>query len=55
MRSERMSTERYALRLDVAAAPNLLCFADTFQGESCFDLVREAGDFIIKRSDGVFA
>lgn len=55
VRSERMSTERYALRLDVAAAPNPLCFADTFQGESCFDLVREAGDFIIKRSDGVFA
>lgn len=55
VRSERMSTERYALRLDVAATPGPLCFADIFQGESCFDLVREAGDFIIKRSDGVFA
>lgn len=55
VRNERMSMERYALRLDVAAAPSPLCFADIFQGERCFDLVREAGDFIIKRSDGVFA
>lgn len=55
VRTERMSTERYALRLDVAAAPSPLCFTDTFQGKSRFDLVHEAGDFIIKRSDGVFA
>lgn len=55
VRTERMSTERYALRLDVAAAPSPLCFTDAFQGEHCFDLARDAGDFIIKRSDGVFA
>lgn len=55
VRTERMSTERYALRLDVAAAPSPLCFTDAFQGKSCFDLVHEAGDFIIKRSDGAFA
>ena len=55
VRTERMTTERHALRLDVAAAPSPLCFTDAFQGEHCFDLGRDAGDFIIKRSDGVFA
>lgn len=44
-----------ALRLDVSRAPEPLCFIDSFQGKQCFDLSREAGDFIIKRSDGVFA
>jgi len=32
-----------------------LCFTDGLQGPRCENLEREAGDFILRRSDGVFA
>lgn len=32
-----------------------LSFSDAFQGEHCFDLADEIGDFIVKRADGGFA
>lgn len=54
-RAQRSLVRDPALRLDVSHACEPICFQDRFQGQHCFDLSREAGDFIIKRSDGVFA
>lgn len=54
-RAQRALVRDPALRLDVSRACEPVCFQDRFQGQQCFDLSREAGDFIIKRSDGVFA
>lgn len=42
-----------AYRLQVANAP--LRFTDGHYGNQCYNLVRESGDFIVRRSDGVFA
>lgn len=53
-RKNRSLVRDPALRLDVSgAAPER--FTDRFQGECSFDLEKELGDFIIRRSDGVFA
>lgn len=54
-RRARSAQRDPALRLDVSCAREPICFDDLFQGEQCFDLERSAGDFIIRRSDGVFA
>lgn len=54
-RKQRALVRDPALRLDVSAAGEPICFHDRFQGDQCCNLSREAGDFIIKRSDGVFA
>lgn len=53
--AEREKHRDPALRLDVSPALEPVCFLDRFQSEQCFDLIHGAGDFIIKRSDGVFA
>lgn len=43
-----------ALRLDVANAP-IVHFEDAFQGSRSYDLPSCSGDFIVRRSDGIFA
>lgn len=53
-RAARALVRDPALRLDVANAP-LEQFEDRFQGSCAYDLVSRAGDFIVRRSDGVFA
>ena len=54
-RRERSLVRDPAYRLDVAGPASQQRFVDLFQGEQEFDLVESSGDFIIKRSDGVFA
>lgn len=53
-RAQRALERDPALRLNVDGAGTIL-FDDRFQGEQRFDLVHCAGDFIVRRSDGVFA
>ena len=53
-RTQRALVRAPALRLDVANAP-VERFEDTFQGSCAYDLVNCSGDFIVRRSDGVFA
>ncbi len=53
-RAERALTRDPALRLDVKDA-GVISFDDRFQGERDYDLPCCAGDFIVRRSDGVFA
>ena len=53
-RAERTLMRDPALRLDVEGA-GIISFDDLFQGNQEYDLVRCAGDFIVRRSDGVFA
>lgn len=58
-RAERSLDRDPALRLDVSGSASrpysVQRFHDLFQGERTFDLERSSGDFIIRRSDGVFA
>lgn len=54
-RHERSLVRDPAYRLDVTGSESQQRFVDLFQGEQEFDLVESSGDFIIKRSDGVFA
>lgn len=42
-----------ALRVRVTEEP--IRFIDRFQGAQCYDMTRTSGDFIVRRSDGVFA
>lgn len=42
-----------AWRFIVPEAP--VCFTDAILGRHCFDLVREMGDFVVRRADGPFA
>lgn len=52
-RAVRAACRPGALRVRVDGAP--ISFVDRFQGAQCFDLTRTSGDFIVRRSDGVFA
>ena len=52
-RAARMKERRPAWRL--AVDPVVVEFEDVFQGAVRQDLVRECGDFIVRRSDGAFA
>lgn len=54
-RRERSLLREPALRLDVQGEGALQEFFDLFQGPQAFDLTKDAGDFIVRRSDGVFA
>lgn len=53
-RTQRSLTRDPALRLDVDCSDDV-SFCDRFQGDQHFDLQCMSGDFIIRRSDGVFA
>lgn len=53
-RAARVLVRDPALRLDVADAP-VQAFDDAFQGSCSYDLAESSGDFIVRRSDGVFA
>lgn len=53
-RSARSAHRDAALRVDVAGEP-LHVFEDAFQGLRSYDLAESSGDFIVRRSDGVFA
>lgn len=44
---------RFAIRLKTY--PETICFNDRIQGEFCQNLFNDVGDFILKRSDGLFA
>lgn len=50
---QRQLQKQPSTRVKVPAEP--ICFEDTFQGAQCFDLTQTSGDFIIRRSDKVFA
>ena len=52
-RQERAALRRPALRAMVPA--EMVCFRDGLQGQCSFQLQKECGDFILRRSDGVFA
>lgn len=52
-RRERAQTRPPAQRVRVEDAP--ISFTDSFQGEQSFNLAQSSGDFIVQRSDGVFA
>lgn len=54
-RKQRAKERDPAFRFDVTAIDHAECFDDLFQGEQCFDLPSSSGDFIVRRSDGVFA
>jgi len=44
---------RASLRVKLEAAS--LCFDDGWQGRQCRDLVRDVGDFVVRRADGAIA
>ena len=52
-RAEREAVRRPAFRL--VAHDEDISFTDRVQGEFCQNLARECGDFLIRRSDGLFA
>lgn len=53
-RAARALVREPALRLDVENGSSLT-FEDAFQGPCAYDLASRSGDFIVRRSDGVFA
>lgn len=52
-RSERMLKERHALRLHVPS--RTISFDDEIQGAYSQELEKDCGDFVLRRSDGVYA
>ena len=52
-RLERAKTRQPAYRLSVNDEP--ICFTDLNYGEQSYNLMEESGDFIVRRSDGVYA
>ena len=52
-RTRLMSVKRHSLRLRVPDED--VRFTDVLQGGQCINLAGECGDFIVRRSDGVFA
>lgn len=53
VRAEKMRTQRYAWRLRVPDRE--IGFTDRVQGEYVENLSRDCGDFVVRRSDGLFA
>lgn len=52
-RAEQAARQRHALRLHVP--DETISFVDAIQGPYAQDLASECGDFVLRRSDGVFA
>lgn len=54
-RAISLEQQRTAIRINTQRATHNICFTDQLQGEYSQNLQRDIGDFIIKRSDGLFA
>lgn len=52
-RLEKASKRNPSIRIAVSGNP--ISFIDAFQGEQSFNLMECSGDFVVRRSDGVFA
>lgn len=50
---ERSKTRQPAYRLRVQDKP--IAFTDDHYGQECYNLAEECGDFIVRRSDGIYA